>query len=275
MAQRNLGEVSPNAAYGHRPDSDFPDTLLSRHYLTKQSSLDKRGLTVVSCPDLFAGNHLLTMHAKTCERMLSYRVVYGNNCGVVWILCTTWCSPKAARHRNNREFAALLHTTIIYKTRLYLRDCFIFGLCIYDLVFLFRCLFAYFCDLVFLLLLVFFCFAGTARHHFWWTKKFKGYISADCILRVPNQPSSKCKKNIANNLQSLLDVIRVMITHAEFHFSWVCTFSATFTQILADLSNPSMIHRERPAATQHSLYNCVEHLRSSSSCPSHTCNTTS
>jgi len=66
-----------------RPDSDFPDTSLSRHYLTKQSSSDERGLTVVSCPGLFAGNHLLTAHAKNCERMLRRRVVYGDNCGVV------------------------------------------------------------------------------------------------------------------------------------------------------------------------------------------------
>jgi len=35
------------------------------------------------CPDLFAGNHLLTAHAKTCERMLRHRAVYGDNCGVV------------------------------------------------------------------------------------------------------------------------------------------------------------------------------------------------
>ena len=36
-----------------------------------------------SYPDLFAGNHLLTAHAKTCERMLRHRAVYGDNCGVV------------------------------------------------------------------------------------------------------------------------------------------------------------------------------------------------
>jgi len=36
-----------------------------------------------SCPELFAGNHLLTAHAKTCERMLRHRAVYGDNCGVV------------------------------------------------------------------------------------------------------------------------------------------------------------------------------------------------
>jgi len=34
-------------------------------------------------PDLFAGNHLLAAHAKTCERMLRHKAVYGDNCGVV------------------------------------------------------------------------------------------------------------------------------------------------------------------------------------------------
>jgi len=60
----------------------------------KQSSSDKQGLTVASCPDLFAGNHLLTVHAKTCEGMLRHRAVYGDNCGVIWTLCTTWCSRR-------------------------------------------------------------------------------------------------------------------------------------------------------------------------------------
>jgi len=36
-----------------------------------------------SCPDLFADNHLLTAHAKSCERMLRHRGLYGDNCGVV------------------------------------------------------------------------------------------------------------------------------------------------------------------------------------------------
>jgi len=36
-----------------------------------------------SCPDLLTGNHLLTAHAKTCERMLHHKEVYGDNCGVV------------------------------------------------------------------------------------------------------------------------------------------------------------------------------------------------
>jgi len=35
----------PPHAYG--PDSNYLDNLLNRHYLTKQSSPDKRGLTVL------------------------------------------------------------------------------------------------------------------------------------------------------------------------------------------------------------------------------------
>ena len=40
------GGLSPNTPRGYRPDSDFPDNSLNRHYLTKPSSSDKRGLTV-------------------------------------------------------------------------------------------------------------------------------------------------------------------------------------------------------------------------------------
>jgi len=70
--------------------------------------LDKRGLTVVSFPDLFAGSHLLTARAKTCERMLRHRAVYGDNCGVVWTLRTTWCSRRAAHPKEEyREFALI------------------------------------------------------------------------------------------------------------------------------------------------------------------------
>jgi len=74
----------------------------------KQSSLDKRGLTVVSCPDLFAGNHLLTAHAKTCERMLRHRAVYGNNCRVVCILHTTWCSQRVVHPKESTEILGYL-----------------------------------------------------------------------------------------------------------------------------------------------------------------------
>jgi len=35
-SQKNLGELAPKAPRGYRFDSDFLDTLLNRHYLTKQ-----------------------------------------------------------------------------------------------------------------------------------------------------------------------------------------------------------------------------------------------
>jgi len=69
---------------------------------------NKLSLTVVSYPDLFAGNHVLTAHAKTCVRMLRRRAVDGDNCGVVSILRTTWCSQKAAHPKEEyREFALI------------------------------------------------------------------------------------------------------------------------------------------------------------------------
>ena len=47
-AQNNLWGIVPECPRGYRFDSDFPDTFLNRHYLTKQSSSDKGGLTVVT-----------------------------------------------------------------------------------------------------------------------------------------------------------------------------------------------------------------------------------
>ena len=47
-AQKNFGRIAPEYLRGYRSDSDFPDTSLNRHFLTKQSSSDKRGLTVVT-----------------------------------------------------------------------------------------------------------------------------------------------------------------------------------------------------------------------------------
>ena len=47
-AEINLWGIGPKCHRGYRPDFDFPDTSLNRHYLTKQSSSDKRGLTVVT-----------------------------------------------------------------------------------------------------------------------------------------------------------------------------------------------------------------------------------
>jgi len=45
---KNLGGLPLNASRDYRSDSNFPDTSLNQHYLTKQSSSDKRGLTVVT-----------------------------------------------------------------------------------------------------------------------------------------------------------------------------------------------------------------------------------
>jgi len=45
---KNLGGIAPECPRGCRSDSDFPDTSLNRHYLTKQSNWDKRGLIVVT-----------------------------------------------------------------------------------------------------------------------------------------------------------------------------------------------------------------------------------
>jgi len=59
-------------------------------------------------PDFFAGNHLLTAHAKTCEEMLRHRAVYVESCGVVWVLRTTWYNRRAAHPKEEyREFALI------------------------------------------------------------------------------------------------------------------------------------------------------------------------
>jgi len=104
LEHKKFRGIAPECPHGYRPDFDFSDTSLNRHYLTKPSSWDKRGLTVVSCPDLFVGKHLLTTHARTCEWMLHHRAVHGDNCRVVCVLRTTWCSRRAAHpQEDNRE----------------------------------------------------------------------------------------------------------------------------------------------------------------------------
>jgi len=45
---RSTKKFREDCPRGYRSDSDFPDTSLNRHFLTKQSSSDKRGLTVVT-----------------------------------------------------------------------------------------------------------------------------------------------------------------------------------------------------------------------------------
>jgi len=98
-------------------------------------------------------------------------------------------------------------------------SCFVFCLCIF-VFWLSRC--------------CWFSFVFQEQHvfpsiptcHFWRTKKFEGNTSTDWIPRVPNQPSSKCKKHCKQFVE-LARCERVMTTRAEFHFSWVYTFSAT------------------------------------------------
>jgi len=143
-------------------------------------------------------------------------------------------------------------------------DCFVFCLCIYDLFFLFCCLIVYFCDLIFSLLLVFFLFWRNCAsfpvfpHHFLRTKNFEGNISADWILRIPNQPSSKCKKHCKQFVE-LARCGRVMTTWAEFHFSWVYTFSATSSSLRIWATHPPRETGCDPAPLAQ-LHNCVDHL---------------
>ena len=104
-------------------------------------------------------------------------------------------------------------------------------------------------------------FPSIPTYHFWWTKKFEGNTSTDLIPRVPNQPSSNCKKHCKHFVE-LARCERVMTTQAEFHFSWLYTFSATPRSLRIWATHPP---RERPLATQHLLRNCVDHLAA----PSH------
>ena len=69
-------------------------------------------------------------------------------------------------------------------------------------------------------------FPSIPTYHVWRTKKFEGNTSTDWIPRVPTQPSSKCKKHCKQFVE-LVRCERVMTSWAEFHFSWVHTFSAT------------------------------------------------
>jgi len=107
----------------------------------------------------------------------------------------------------------------------------LFCLCIYYLVFLFCCLrilvfwFSRCCWFSFVMQEQH-VFPSIPTYHFWRTKKFEGNTSTDWIPRVPNQPSSKGKKHCKQFVE-LARCARVMTTRAEFHFSWVYTFSAT------------------------------------------------
>jgi len=107
-----------------------------------------------------------------------------------------------------------------------------------------------------------------STYHFWWTKKFEGYISADWNPRVPNQPSFKCKKIHRKQFVELARCERVMTTWAEFHFSWVYTFFAT-PRSLRIWATHSLIETSCNPAPPAQL--CWSSSRSFT----HTCNTTS
>jgi len=110
-------------------------------------------------------------------------------------------------------------------------DCFV-CLRIYDLLFLFCCLFVYFCDLDFSLLLVFFCFAGTARlsQYSYISLLSNKEIRWQHLYRLDPKSTKSTIIQMQNHCKEFVEVgrcERVMTTQAEFHFSWVYTFSAT------------------------------------------------
>jgi len=78
-------------------------------------------------------------------------------------------------------------------------------------------LFVYFCDLVFLLLLVLFCFAGTARH----------------FSAFPHITSGEQRNSKATSLQIGFQEYKTNLhpNGAEFHFGWDYTFSATLISL--------------------------------------------
>ena len=108
----------------------------------------------------------------------------------------------------------------------------LFCLCIYDLVFLFCCLFVYFC-VWFSHCCCFFLFcrnstsfpvfphitSGEQRN----SKATPLQIGSQ-EYQINNHPNAKkhCKQFVELAIRE-----RVMTTQAEFHFSWVYTFSAT------------------------------------------------
>jgi len=86
-------------------------------------------------------------------------------------------------------------------------------------------LFVYFCDLVFLLLLVFFCFSGTARHFpvFPHITSGEQRNSRATSLQIGFQEyQTDQHPNAKLHYQQFVEIARcekVMTTRAEFHFS--------------------------------------------------------
>jgi len=97
----------------------------------------------------------------------------------------------------------------------------------------FSCFVVYFCDLVFSLLLVFFCFAGTARlsQYSHISLLANKEIRRQHLYRLdPKSTKSTIIQMQKKHCKQFLELARcekVMTTQAEFHFSWVYTFSAT------------------------------------------------
>jgi len=110
-------------------------------------------------------------------------------------------------------------------------------------------------------------FPSIPTYHFWRKKKFEGNISTDWIPRAPNQPSSNAKKHCKQFVE-LARCERVMTTRAEFHFSWVYTFSATPRSLRIWATHPPWETGCEPAPLAQIYWS------SSSSFP-HICNTTS
>ena len=140
------------------------------------------------------------------------------------------------------------------------------------LVLLFVCVFLWFGFLVAAVIFLF-CRNSTSfppsipTYHFWRAKKFEGNTSTDWIPRVPNQPSSKCKKHCKQFVE-LARCERVMTTRAEYHFSWVYTFFATTRSLRIWATHPPRETGCDPAPPAQLCW-------SSSSSFTHICTTTS
>ena len=133
-------------------------------------------------------------------------------------------------------------------------SCFVVCLCIF--VFWFSC-----CCWFSFVLQEQHVFPSISTYNFRRTKKFEGNTSTDWISRVPNQPSSKCKKHC----KQLVELARCE------KGLWQPGQSFILAGFILSLPRPGPwgseqpIHRQRPVATQHPLCNCVDHLAA----PSH------
>ena len=153
-------------------------------------------------------------------------------------------------------------------------NCFIFCLCIYDLVFLFCCLLVYFCDLVFLLLLG--SFVLQEQHVVSQYSHISLLVNKE-ILRLHHcRLDSKVTKPTIIQMQKkhckqFVELARyksVVTTRIEFHYSWVYTFNATPRSLRIWATHPPRENSFDPAPPAPLCWS------SSSSFP-HVCTTTS